>query len=134
MSPVAHPNVERIKAVMTSGSDGLPDAEAMRGLLAEDVVWREAGNPVPIRGREAVIARMSAAPPGATMKVDAKAVVGDDDAVIWEGYATFDIQGRHLEYPFVERYTMRDGKIVERQSYMDAVPAHAAEFFAAFEG
>ena len=68
------------------------------------------------------------------MKVDTRTVLGDGDAVILEGYATLDIGGQHLEYPFVERYTMRDGKIVERQAYPDAVPADVAQSLAAMGG
>lgn len=129
---MAHPNVERFQSALNVADGEMPDPDKLRDLLAEDVVWREAGNPEPIRGRDAVLERFSS-PPG-TMKIESRAVLADDDTVIWEGYATFDAGEQHLEYPFVERYTLRDGKVAERQAYMDAVPEDVAQFFSAMGG
>jgi ketosteroid isomerase-like protein len=45
------------------------------------------------------------------------------------GHATFDRDGQKLEYDYVEFYKLRDGKVVERWSFMDALPDDVKAFF-----
>lgn len=122
---MAHPNVEKYRQIMSGDFDPAQLAE----VIADDVVWYEAGNPTPFTGRDAVVARMSGFPGDAPPAVELDAVLGDDDDLVVVGRAHF-VKGEHtLDYRFVEHLTYRDGKVSERRSYMDAVPDDVAAFF-----
>lgn len=124
---MAHPNVEKYMSMVESGT--MTDPTALREMLAEDVVWYEAGNPEPIRGRDAVVERMGSFPGDEDPTIEIVAAVSDDDHMLVEGTARFVQGDKSVSYRYVERYTMRDGVVTERRSFMDAVPGDVAAFF-----
>lgn len=124
---MTHPNVENYQKVLTSELD---PSEAGQ-LLAEDVRWYEAGNPEPIVGRDAVLARMSAFPGDAPPAIQVDAIFGDDDHLVVVGQAHFRRGELTLDYRFTEFHTLVDGKVIERRAFMDAVPDDVATFFTA---
>jgi len=122
---MVHPNVENYQRVLSSDLD---PGEAAQ-LLAEDVRWYEAGNPEPIVGRDAVLARMSSFPGDAPPEIQVDAIFGDDDHLVVAGRAHFRRGEQTLDYRFVEVHTLLDGKVTERRAFMDAVPDDVATFF-----
>jgi ketosteroid isomerase-like protein len=122
---MAHPNVEKFQNAMSGGLD----PSVLGELLAPNVVWYEAGNPEPFRGREAVLARMEGFPGDAPPVIETDAVLGDDDNLVVVGRAHFVRGTETLDYRYVEFYRLVDGRVAERRSFMDAVPEDVATFF-----
>lgn len=110
-------------------------------ILTPDVLWYEAGNPIPYAGREAVIERLTGHTGprpfgtswagGTTNEVELHAVSGDESTLLVSGTAKFDRSGRTLGYHFMEHYTLDEGRVAERHSFLDAVPHQVEQFFAA---
>lgn len=123
---MAHPYVERYMSMVEAG---MGDTDQLRSTLADDVVWYEAGNPEPLRGAGAVVERLGSFPGDEPPGLEIVAAVADDDHMFVEGIARFSAGERGITYRFVERYTMRDGVVTERRSFMDAVPDDVASFF-----
>ena len=131
-----HMNAEDFRAALESMNTG-----TLSAMLTPDVLWYEAGNPIPYAGREAVIERLTghSGPrpfgtrwaPDLTNEVQLHAVVGDETNLLVSGTAKFDRGGRTLGYHFMEHYKLVDGKVGERRSYLEAVPAEVTQFFAA---
>jgi ketosteroid isomerase-like protein len=124
---MAHPNAERYQSMFTPGST--PDPEVLRDFLAPDVRWHEAGSTETMVGPDAVVARMAGMGVGSTAEVSLDAVLADDDHLIVVGHARMHRDDQEVSYRYVEYYTMQDGKVTERWSFMDAVPADVAAFF-----
>jgi predicted SnoaL-like aldol condensation-catalyzing enzyme len=103
-------------------------SDTMNAALADDVVWHEAGNPQVLRGKQAVLERFSAMQ-GAAPDVQIKSSLADDDYLSIFGHAKFQQGGQTCEYDYVEELQFRGDKIVERWSFMDAVPADVDQFF-----
>jgi uncharacterized protein len=124
---MAHATVERYRQAMDKLEQG--DTTAMMDLVSDDVVWHEAGRAEPFRGKDAVMQRMS----GMTdvlPHVTLVSVLGDDDHLAVHGHAQMQRNGESCEYDFVEEMALRDGRVTERWSFMDAVPDDVARFFA----
>src|SRR5437899_6415957 len=123
---MTHLNAQRYLDMMKGGT---PDFSAAATWLADDVQWYEAGRPDPLIGRDAVIARLSQFPmeEGSTNELDA--VLADDDSLVVFGRAHFEGPGGPLDYRYAEHYTLVDGVVTERRSFMDAVPDDVAKFF-----
>ncbi len=111
-----------LEEMMQGRSDTLSSA------LADDVVWHEAGNPQPLRGKQAVLDRFSAMQ-GAAPDVQIKSSLADNDYLSIFGHAKFQQGGQTCEYDYVEELQFRGDKIVERWSFMDAVPDDVDQFF-----
>lgn len=124
---MAHPNAERYLELINKFQAG--DVSEMADLVAPDVVWHEAGNPEPLRGRDAVVARMTGMGSGTAPSVDVRTVLGDDDNIVCVGHADFERAGQRVSYDYAEHMAIKDGLIAERWSYMDAVPADVQAFF-----
>jgi len=101
----------------------------LEATLADDVVWHEAGLTEAIHGKDAVLQRMQEMG-GATPEVTVRSVVGDDRHLSVFGHARFTRNGESCEYDYVEEMDLRDDKVVERWSFMDAVPEDVSRFFA----
>lgn len=121
-----HPNAQRYLDMMAAGP---PDPSRAGEWMADDVVWYEAGNPTPFVGPDAVFERIQDAAGAEPIDMQADTVLADDDNVVVVGTARFARGDDSVSYRFVEHYTLVDGKVVERRSYMDAVPADVATFF-----
>ncbi|MFP5334416.1 MAG: nuclear transport factor 2 family protein [Actinomycetes bacterium] len=119
--------VDRYRQAMELFARG--DDSGLEASLADDVVWHEAGSDEVVRGKQAVMQRMARAydvRPDITLR----SVLGDDEHLAVHGHARFTRDGEWCEYDFVEEMDVRDGRVVERWSYMDAVPDDVARFFA----
>ena len=123
---MAHTNADLYMRVTDEMRQGRTDA--ITQVLADDVVWHEAGNPQPIRGKEAVVQRFTGME-GASPEIQIKNTLEDDEHLAVWGHAKFRKDGETCEYDYVEEMTIRDGHIVERWSFMDAVPDDVARFF-----
>jgi ketosteroid isomerase-like protein len=125
---MAHPNAERYLELINKFQG--EDMSELGDLLAPDVVWHEAGNPDALRGRDAVVARMTGMGTGTAPSVDVRTVLADDDNIVCVGHAKFEREGQGVSYDYVEHMAMKDGLVTERWSYMDAVPGDVEAFFA----
>lgn len=123
-----HPVVERYREAVERFTHG--DPAAITDAIADDVVWHEAGNPEPIRGKQAVVQRLGSMPGDSPPRVTLKSVLGDDEHLTVFGHAAFQRGDERCEYDYVEEMSLRDGLVVERWSFMDAVPDDVARFFA----
>jgi predicted SnoaL-like aldol condensation-catalyzing enzyme len=103
-------------------------SDTMSAALADDVVWHEAGNPQPMHGKQAVLERFSAMQ-GAAPDVRIKSSLEDNDYLSIFGHAKFEQGGQTCEYDYVEELQFSGDKIVERWSFMDAVPDDVDQFF-----
>lgn len=130
-----HTSAEEFRAALESMNTG-----TLAEMLTPDVIWYEAGNPVPYTGRDAVIERLTGysgpRPFGTSWAKDTKnevelhCVLGDDSNLLVSGTAKFDRGGRALGYHFMEHYKLDNGKVTERRSFLEAVPEEVKEFFA----
>lgn len=107
------------------------DHDTLKGLIAADVVWHEAGDPQAVRGREAVLGRFGEVADDLEGDVRVIDILANDDRVV----ALLDVKMtrgmRKVRYTVVEVALIEDGMLVERWSFMDAVPTDVAEFLAA---
>jgi hypothetical protein len=125
---MAHPNAEVVRQAYEAFMKG--DLDSLKGVVAPDIVWHEAGNPEPIRGREALSARFSAAA-GLENDVELHDLIASDDHVVSLVRARLrKPTGDEVSYPVVEVAHVRDGMITERWSFMDACPDDVTRFFA----
>lgn len=124
-----HPNATAYRRAVEDLVAG--DSEAMRNLLSPDVVWHEAGNPEPVRGREAVMEIFAGLLDGPMeFDDDVHEVLANDDHVVALLQARITMNGEELQYPVVEVAHLRDGLVTERWAFMDAVPEYVSAFFA----
>jgi ketosteroid isomerase-like protein len=125
---MTHPNEDVVRRAYEAFQK--EDLDTLKGLVAPDVVWHEAGNPEPIRGREALSERMSGAA-GLDNDIDLHDLIASDDHVVSLIRARLrKPNGDEVSYPVVEVAHVRDGMITERWSFMDACPEDVTAFFA----
>ena len=94
----------------------------------DDIVWHEIGRDEPIRGKQALMERMTGMPEGATIATETHDVIANDEDTIQLVTATATMGDRKLVYRTAEIYHMRDGKITERWAFSDDT-ARINEFF-----
>ena len=123
-----HPNAQVYRRFLQAFMDS--DWDAVEQVVAPSVVWHEAGNPEPLRGRDALLDRLRSLDPG---DFDNSAtihdVVANDDHVVAMVRAAIRHGDRQISYPAVEVAHVRDGMVTERWAMMDAVPDDVDEFF-----
>ncbi|MEE4302601.1 MAG: SMP-30/gluconolactonase/LRE family protein [Wenzhouxiangella sp.] len=104
------------------------DTEAFAGLMAPEIVWKEAeGNPYadlnPYIGPEAVMAGLMSRllDDWEAISVAPRELVVEGDRVVAFGRykQTWKVTGKTLDIPFVHSWTVQDGKIVAFQQYTD---------------
>jgi len=123
-----HPNATRVRAMIDALNAG--DNQAMADALADDVVWHEIGNPMPVRGKAALAARyMGDTPPDYQITGETHDVLASDDHTVALVSATATRNGRTFSYRVAEIYHMRDGKVTERWAFSDDTQA-ITDFFA----
>jgi ketosteroid isomerase-like protein len=120
-----HPNAELYRRLTAAFQEG--DLDAIRGGLAVDVQWHEAGDPTVLDGRDAGLQRMTGAAVHVEGRID---VLADDEHVV----AMLNVSlrkpdGSEVSYPAVEVAHMSDGRVTERWSFMDACPSDVEAFF-----
>jgi len=119
---MSNPHIE----LYMKGAQGGLDPQELAEALAVDVRWFEAGIPEPFVGREAVLARFAALAEIEPVSVDT--VLADDGHLVAVGRARIGSGPDALEYRYAEYFSAdADGKIAERRSFMDAVPADVAQ-------
>jgi len=113
-----HPNAAKIRAVAAETEQGGDMTAAFEG-LSDDIVWHEIGRDEPIRGKQALMERMSSMPEGATITTETHDVVANDEHAIQLVTATATMGDQKLVYRTAEIYHVRDGKITERWAFSD---------------
>ena len=124
-----HPNAILVREMNETLMRG--DIAALANYLADDVVWHEIGNPEPVRGKAALVARwegMSDA--GGKFTIDLHTAVANDDHAVALVTATVSGGGRTFSYRTAEIYHVQDGKITERWAFSDDTEA-INQFFGA---
>ena len=123
-----HPDATRARQMLDALNAG--DMQTMSDALADEVVWHEIGNPMPVRGKAALAARFAGdAPPDYQITGETHDVLASDDHTVALVTATATRGGRTLTYRVAEIYHLRDGKITERWAFSDDTQA-IADFFA----
>lgn len=122
-----HPNAAIVRAIADE-TERTGDMSKAFDNVDDDIVWHEIGRDEPIRGKQALMERMSGMPEGATISTETHDVVANDDHTIQLVTATVTIGDRELVYRTAEIYHMRDGKITERWAFSDDT-ARINEFF-----
>lgn len=124
-----HPNAAAFRRAFADMTHG--NFDTFRGLLAADVVWHEAGNPQPVRGRDSVMkifAGLMAS--GLEFEEDLHEVLANDTHLVALIGARIRKSDAEIAYPVAEIAHVHKGEITERWAFMDAVPADVAAFFA----
>ena len=122
-----HPNAAIVRAIADE-TERTGDMSKAFDNVDDDIVWHEIGRDEPIRGKGALMERMTGMPEGATISTETHDVVANDDHTIQLVTATATIGDRKLVYRTAEIYHMRDGKITERWAFSDDT-ARINEFF-----
>ena len=107
-----------------------PTWTPLKGLIADDVIWHEAGAPAPLREREAVLSRFGDYSGDVEGDVRVVDILANDDRVV----AIMDVKmARGLQkvaYRVVEVAAIEDGMVVERSSISwTPCPTTSASFF-----
>lgn len=125
-----HPNATLYRRLTSAFQSG--DIETVKGALAPELRWHEAGNPDVIEGRDAVLQRMGGAGQQVEAKVDVHDVLANDEHVVALATATFTKpDGTSVSYPAVDIVHISNGVLTERWAFMDACPPSVTDFFAA---
>jgi ketosteroid isomerase-like protein len=115
-----HPNVTLYRNAMESG-------EYVEN-IADDVEWWEIGSPEPVRGKEALFARLEEQAGLWEITPQIHDVVANDEHLVALVNATADRDGRTLEYRTAEILHIRDGKVTHRWAFSDDTAAIAGFF------
>ena len=113
-----HPNAAKILDVAEQ-VEQTGDMSKSFDMVSDDIVWHEIGRDEPIRGKQALIERMTGMPEGASIKTETHDVVANDEHAIQLVTATATMGGQELVYRTAEIYHMRDGKVTERWAFSD---------------
>jgi len=122
-----HPNAVLVRRSLEALNGG--DMQALVSLLDDDVEWHEIGRAEPIRGKAALVARISGELTGATFTGKIHDVVANDQHTIALVETTATRGGRSLTYRTAEITHVRDGKVTARWAFSDDTAA-INEFFA----
>lgn len=123
-----HPNAAAFRQAIADMMQG--DVDTFRDLLAVDVVWHEAGNPQPLRGRDAVMEIFGGLiTSGLEFEDELQVVLASDEYLAALIQARIRKGGAEIDYRVAEIAHFHEGKITERWAFMDAVPPDVAAFF-----
>lgn len=123
-----HPNATAFRRAFTDMMQG--DLDTFRGLLAPDVLWYKAGNPHPVRGRDAVM-EIFASLVTSELEFDDQLedVLANDTRLIALIRARISSDDTEIAYTVAEIAYLDEGKITERRAFMDAIPEDVSAFF-----
>ena len=117
-----HPNATLVREMNDALMSG--DFAAMANYLADDVVWHEIGNPEPVHGKAALVARWGQmGDAGGQFSVDLHTALANDDHAVALVTATVSGGGRSFSYRTAEIYHVHGGKITERWAFSDDTEA-----------
>ncbi len=100
--------------------------DALKEALAEDVVWHQAGDEEPLRGRDAVLEAVGRDMGDLTFDGEIHTVLADDEHAIALIQVSATRGDRRVSYGAADIVHHRDGKITERWTMVDDFPAVAA--------
>ncbi len=124
-----HENAALYRRLTSAFQSG--DVEMVKGVLAPDLRWHEAGNPDVIKGRDVVLERMGGTGRHVEVSVDLHDVLANDEHVVAMATATFSKpDGTKVSYPAVDIVHVSNGLFTERWAFMDACPPEVTAFFA----
>jgi ketosteroid isomerase-like protein len=113
-----HPNAAALRAA-AERSEQSGDLMSGIDMLADDVVWHEIGSDEPIRGKQALMERMSGLSEGGSITTETHDIVANDEHAVQLVTATARMGDRTLVYRTAEIYHMKDGKVTERWAFSD---------------
>ena len=113
-----HPNAAKVREIADE-TERTGDMSKAFDNVDDDIVWHEIGRDEPIRGKQALMERMTGMPEGATIATETHDVIANDEDTIQLVTATATMGDRKLVYRTAEIYHMRDGKITERWAFSD---------------
>ena len=113
-----HPNAAKIRAAAEE-IERSGDISSSFDMVDDDIVWHEIGREEPLRGKQALMERLSGMPEGASIKTETHDVLANDEHTIQLVTATATMGDQELVYRTAEIYHMRDGKITERWAFSD---------------
>jgi len=113
-----HPNAAVVRAIADE-VERTGDLSKLTDMLADDVVWHEIGADEPIRGKAALLERMSGLTGEGSIEVATHDVIANDDHCVQLVTATATMGDRSMVYRTAEIYHMRDGKVTERWAFSD---------------
>lgn len=113
-----HPNAAALRAAAERAEQS---GDPMSGvdMLSDDVVWHEIGSDEPIRGKQALMERMSGPSEGGSITTETHDIVANDEHAVQLVTATATMGDRTLVYRTAEIYHMKDGKVTERWAFSD---------------
>jgi len=112
-----HPTAAKIRAI-AEASEASGDLTAVMDSIDDDVVWHEIGSDEPIRGKQALMERMSQFGDG-VITTETHDVIANDEHAVQLVTATATLGDRSLTYRTAEIYHVRDGKVTERWAFSD---------------
>jgi uncharacterized protein len=113
-----HPNAAALRAA-AERAERSGDIMSGVDMLADDVVWHEIGSDEPIRGKQALMERMSGLSDGGSIRTETHDIVANDEHAVQLVTATATMGGRELVYRTAEIFHMKDGKVTERWAFSD---------------
>jgi len=113
-----HPNAAAIRAA-TERAEQSGDIMSAMDMLDDDVVWHEIGSDEPIRGKQALMERMSGMSEGGSITTETHDIVANDEHAVQLVTATATMGDRKLVYRTAEIYHVKDGKVTERWAFSD---------------
>lgn len=122
-----HPNAALARTAMESMNTG--DPSSMADFMADDIEWHEIGRDEPIRGKAALIERMSGGSRDFEITTSLHDVVANDEHIVALVNAHATRGGETLDYRTAEIMHIRDGKVTARWAFSDDTAA-INEFFA----
>ena len=113
-----HPNAAALRAAAERAEQS---GDLMSGIdmLADDVVWHEIGSDQPIRGKQALMERMSGLSEGGSITTETHDIVANDEHAVQLVTATATMGDKQLVYRTAEIFHMKDGKVTERWAFSD---------------
>ena len=113
-----HPNAAALRAAAERAEQS---GDLMSGvdMLADDVVWHEIGSDHPIRGKQALMERMSGLSEGGSITTETHDIVANDEHAVQLVTATATMGDKQLVYRTAEIFHMKDGKVTERWAFSD---------------
>jgi ketosteroid isomerase-like protein len=121
-----HPNAALVRQAIDAMNRG--DLGVLIDMIADDIVWHEIGNPIPILGKPALRERFASGPTDIGVAAQMHDVLANDDHTIALVTATASREGRAYTYRTSETFHIRDGLITERWAFSDDTAA-IADFF-----
>lgn len=121
-----HQNAAIVRAGLEAMYRG--DLDEASAMIGDDVEWHEIGASEPVRGKAALVERMTSLDSGFDFSGEVHDVVGNDDHVVALVTTRATREGRTFEYKTAEIFHVTDGRVTSRWAFSDDTAA-INEFF-----